>query len=93
MIPRSLKQLVKSYRTKINSRTQGYVSECTSISTSTMQRELKGLNSCVALRKPLISEANQKKDFHFLGSIKIKMGQLIGLMSPDLLCSRVMGTG
>ncbi|KAF7659613.1 hypothetical protein LDENG_00295490 [Lucifuga dentata] len=42
-------------------------SESKSISTRTMQRELKGLglNNCVALRKPLISQANQKKSFQF----------------------------
>ena len=42
-------------------------SESKSISTRTMQRELKGLglNSCVALRKPLISEANQQKRLQF----------------------------
>uniref|UniRef100_A0A4W4FZR4 Lysine--tRNA ligase n=1 Tax=Electrophorus electricus TaxID=8005 RepID=A0A4W4FZR4_ELEEL len=36
-------------------------SESKSISTSTMRRELKGLrlNSCVALRKPLVGEANR----------------------------------
>ncbi len=38
-------------------------SERKSISTCTMRRELKGLglNSCVALRRPLISEANREK--------------------------------
>ena len=57
-----------------------------------MWRELKGLglNSCVALRKPLISEDNQKKGFSLLGSIKIGLwsdGQRsCGLMSPDWPC-------
>ncbi|KAF7641747.1 hypothetical protein LDENG_00273020 [Lucifuga dentata] len=42
-------------------------SESKSVSTRTVRRELKGLgiNSCVALRKPLISEANQKKRLQF----------------------------
>ena len=41
-----------------------------------MRREFKGLglNSCVALRKPLISKANQgKKGFNLLGSVKIRL--------------------
>uniref|UniRef100_A0A7N6AUL7 Ig-like domain-containing protein n=1 Tax=Anabas testudineus TaxID=64144 RepID=A0A7N6AUL7_ANATE len=44
----------------------------TSISTCTMQKKLKGLglNSYVALRKPLVSKANQKKGLNLLGSIK-----------------------
>ena len=75
-------------------------SESKSISTLTMWRELKGLglNSCVALRKPLSSEANRKKKkkkgFSLPGSIKIGLWsngrRSCGLMSPDLPCSRVM---
>ena len=42
-------------------------SDSKSIFTRTIRRELKGLglNSCVALRKPLISEANWKKRLQF----------------------------
>ena len=42
-------------------------SESKSISTRTMRRKLKGLglNSCVALRKPIISEANWKQRLKF----------------------------
>ncbi|KAF7652311.1 hypothetical protein LDENG_00098550 [Lucifuga dentata] len=42
-------------------------SESKNISTCTMRRELQGLglNSCVALRKPLICQANQKKRLQF----------------------------
>ena len=60
------------------------------ISTRTMQRELKGLGLkiCVASRKSLISEANLKfaqecEDW----ALKKRS---CGLMSPDVLCSRVM---
>uniref|UniRef100_A0A8C9RQZ3 Transposase Tc1-like domain-containing protein n=1 Tax=Scleropages formosus TaxID=113540 RepID=A0A8C9RQZ3_SCLFO len=71
---RSLKRLVKSNRKKRTVElTVMFNSESKSISTHTMQRELKGvgLSSCVALRKPLISEANRgKKGFNFLRSIK-----------------------
>ena len=37
-----------------------------------MQRELKGLglNSCVAVRKPLVSEANQNRRLQFTGEHK-----------------------
>ena len=44
-----------------------FKSESESISTGTMRRELTALgpNSCVALRKPLISEANWKKKLQF----------------------------
>lgn len=47
-------------------------SESKSIYTCTVQRELKGLglNSCVALRKPLISEANWKKRLQFARELK-----------------------
>ena len=50
-----------------------FKSESNIISTRTMRRELKGLglNSCGALRKPLISEANQKKGLNLEGSLKI----------------------
>ncbi len=43
-------------------------SESKNISTRTMWRELKGLglNSCVALRKTFISEANMKKRLQFI---------------------------
>ena len=46
-----------------------FISESKSISTRTIQREFKGLelNSCVALRKPLISEANRRKGFNLWG--------------------------
>ncbi len=65
---RSLKRLVKSNCKKTTVElTAMFDSESKSISTRTMQRELKGLglNSCVALRKPLISEANRKKRLQF----------------------------
>lgn len=71
---RSLKRLVRSNRRKTTVELRAmFNSESKSISTRTMRRELKGLglNSCVALRKPLISEANWKKGFNLLGSIKI----------------------
>ncbi len=59
---RSLKRLVKSNckkKTEVKC-TAIFNSESKSISTCTMRRKLKGLglNSCVALRKSLISEAH-----------------------------------
>ncbi|MEQ2182978.1 hypothetical protein GOODEAATRI_027854 [Goodea atripinnis] len=50
-----------------------FKSESKIISTCTMQRELKvlAMNSFVAVRKPLISKANQKKGYSVLGNIKI----------------------
>ncbi len=59
----SLKRLVKSNRKNTTLVTAMFNSEGKSISTCTMWRDLKGLglNRCVALRKPLISEANRKK--------------------------------
>ena len=59
---RSLTRLKSSGRKTTVELGAMFNSESKSISTRTMQRELKGfgLNSCVALRKPLISEANQK---------------------------------
>ena len=68
-----LKRLVKSNcrKTTVELRAM-FNSESKSISTRTMQRELKGLglNSCVALRKPLISEANRKKRLQFASEHK-----------------------
>lgn len=61
---RSLKLLVKSNHKKATVEpTAMFNSESKSISTCTKRRELKGLglNSCVALRRPLISEANREK--------------------------------
>ena len=91
---RSLKGLVKSNRRKTTVELRAmFDSESKSISTLRMQRELKGLglNTCVALRNPLITEANQKKGFNFQGSIKIGLWhngrRQCGLMSPDLSCS------
>ena len=73
-------------------------SERRSISTHTMRKDLKGfrLSSCVALRKPLISEANLKKRLQFAGedkdwTLEQWKKRSCGLMSPDLPCSRVMG--
>lgn len=63
----------------------------------TVQRELKklGLNSCVALWKPLSSEANKKKGLRFYRDHKEwtleQWKKVYGLMGPDLKCSRVMG--
>ncbi|MEQ2220888.1 hypothetical protein ILYODFUR_010208 [Ilyodon furcidens] len=60
----SLKRLVKSNRRKTTVELRAlFNSESTRISTRTLRREPMGLglNSCVALRKPLISEANWKK--------------------------------
>ncbi len=96
----SLKRLVKSNRKKTTVELMDMFNrESKSISTRTMRRELKGLglNSCIALRKPLIGEANRwKKGFNLLGSIKIGLWsngrRSCGLMSPDLPCFRVMGT-
>jgi len=65
---RSLKRLVKSNRRKTTVELRAmFNSESKSISTRAVRRELKGLglNSCVALRKPLISEANRKKRLQF----------------------------
>lgn len=61
-----------------------------------MQPELGiGLNKCVALRKPLIGEANWGKGLHLLGSKKMgpcsNEKRSCGLRSADLLRSRVMG--
>jgi len=91
----SLKCLVFGEKTKVEL-TAVFNSE--SKNTHTVQRELKGLrlNSCVALRKPVIGEANRgKKGFNLIGSMKIgpwsNMRRSCGLRSPDLLCSRVMG--
>ena len=61
---RSLQRLLKWKRKKIHSRTHGYVyNESKIISTLTMWKRLKGLglNNCVALRKPLISESEKKR--------------------------------
>ena len=98
VIGESLKRLAKSNQRKTTGELRGvFNSESKSISTHTMWRELKGLglNSCVALRKPLISKAKQKKGFSLLGSIKIGLWRTgrrsCGLMSPDWPCSRVMG--
>ena len=69
----SLKRLVKSNGTKTTEELRAmFNSESKIISTCTMRRELKGLglNSCVALRKPLISKANQKKGFNFGRQLK-----------------------
>ncbi|MEQ2213567.1 hypothetical protein XENOCAPTIV_017087 [Xenoophorus captivus] len=60
---RSIKHLVKSNRRKTTVELQAMFNrKSKSISPHTMRRELKGLglNSCVALRKPLISEDNRK---------------------------------
>lgn len=65
---RSLKRVVRSNRRKTTVELRAmFNSESKSISTRTMRRELKGLglNSCVALRKPLISDSNQKKRLQF----------------------------
>jgi len=65
---RSLKLLVKSNRRKTTVELRAmFDSESKSISKRTMRKELKGLglNSFVALRKPLISEANGKKRLKF----------------------------
>ena len=59
-------------------------SECTSISTCTMWRELKGLNSCVALKKHLSERLIRKKGFNLLGSIKIELGQWRKVMWSDV---------
>ena len=68
VIGESLKCLSKSNQRKTTVELRAmFNSESKSISTRTMWRELKGLglNSCVALRKPLISEANRKKRLQF----------------------------
>ncbi len=70
-------------------------SESKNISTCTMWRELKGLglNSCVAWRKTLISEANRKNSFSLSESINIGLwsnGRRSCGLSPDLPRSRVM---
>ena len=77
---RSLKHLMKSNIRKTTVELKASESK----STRTMRRELKGLglNNCVALRKPLISEANRKKRLQFV----------CGLISLGLPCSRVTGT-
>uniref|UniRef100_A0A3B5RET6 Tc1-like transposase DDE domain-containing protein n=1 Tax=Xiphophorus maculatus TaxID=8083 RepID=A0A3B5RET6_XIPMA len=65
---RLLKHLVKSNGRKTTAELRSMFNcESKSISTRTMRRELKGLglNSCVAVRKPLISKANQKKRLQF----------------------------
>ena len=73
-------------------------SESKIISTCTMRRELRGLglNSCVVLRKPLISEANQKKRLQFDSEHKDwtleQWKKDMWSDSPDLPCSRVMGS-
>lgn len=67
------------------------------ISTCAMRIDLKGLalNSCVALKETLISDANQKKRLRLLGSIKIGLqsneGRSYDLLSPDSPQSRVLG--
>ena len=61
---RSLKRLMRSNSRKTTVELRAmFNSKSKSISTRTMRRELKGLgpNSCIALRKPLISEANHKR--------------------------------
>ena len=61
---RSLKCLVKTNRRKTTAELRAmFNSESKSISTCTVWKELKGLwlSRCVALRKPLITDANQKK--------------------------------
>ena len=95
---KSLRGLVKSNGRKTTVELRAvFNSDSKSVSTCTMQRELNGLglNSCVALRKPLIGEANLKKSFSLLRSIKIGLWsngrRSCGLMSPDLLCFRLMG--
>ena len=84
-------QLATSYLTMAS-----FNSESKNISTCTMQRKLKGLglNSRVALRKPLISEANQKKRLQFAREHKdcSNRKRSNGLMSPNSPCSKVMGT-
>lgn len=61
-------------------------------------KELKrlGLQSYVALKRPLISEANQKKGFNLIGNVNIGLytsrKKSHSLMSPVLPCSRVIGT-
>ena len=71
-----LQRLVKSNRRKTTVELRAmFNSESKSISTWTMWMEHKGLglNSCVALRKALISEANWKKGFNLLGRTKIEL--------------------
>ena len=87
----SHKCLVKSDHRKTTAELSAtFNSASKSISTCKMWKELKGLglNSCVTLRKPLVSEANQKKGFNLLGSIKIGFNGSNGRrscgMSPDL---------
>lgn len=61
---RSLKRLVRSNQRKTTVELRAkFRSGRKSVSTRTMRRELTGLrlNSCAALRKPLVSEANRKK--------------------------------
>ena len=69
----SLKRLVKSNHRKTTVELRAmFNSESKSVSTHTMWRELRGLglSSCVALRKPLSSEANRKKRLLFAGEHK-----------------------
>ncbi len=67
-------------------------SESKSISTRTMRRELKGLglNSCAALRKQLISEANRKKGLD-IKDWTLEQWKKVMWSDDDLPCSRVMG--
>lgn len=74
----SLKRLAKSNRRKATEELRAvFNSESKSITIRTMRRELKesGLNSCVSLRKPLISEADRKKGFNLLGSERLDLEQ------------------
>lgn len=69
-------------------------SENKSISTCTVQRGLKGLglSSWIALRKPLASETNWRKGFQCEIQLWSNRKRLCDLITPDLACSRVMGT-